>query len=347
MTIRDMHIEIAQSLQQVASNRTRKILDEEIDWAFNKIQDRFIRSCLRPREMNGVATGGFEVDQLHVDKIRRLLVSYFPIQAYWDGTRYQCHLPADYSYLISDWSMVVRLCGAAIQSSSVSLNVVRARQNLSPLSAAPYYATMSIALGGRTVALPADLPYGNTYTGQQDKGDIDFLVPWILNRGGWYWERFGSLYYPKHYLWVGATVPSTAVVTVDSNTVTGQTVDTLALTIHTGTGKREPNRLTPSSIVPNILDIPFFGTAPYSPVSELSGNILYIYRDNSFTVTGTFISYIRKPQPMSLSLNTDCELPPEFHQTICDLTAKYLKGALENEKGVALSKEDLEERVIL
>ena len=107
------------------------------------------------------------------------------------------------------------------------------------------------------------------------------------------------------------------------------------------------NRLESSENVQNLLGTSFYTTSVHSPISELSGNLLYIYYDNSFTVNSCEITYIRKPRILSLFLGSDCELAPEFHPTICDMATEYIKGRLENAQGQQLVERDNETRVII
>jgi len=56
--------------------------------------------------------------------------------------------------------------------------------------------------------------------------------------------------------------------------------------------------------------------------------VLYTYTNKSFIVTSSRLSYVRKPQRISLSLGQDCEIAPEYHQLICDLTSEYFKAMI-------------------
>ena len=135
---------------------------------------------------------------------------------------------------------------------------------------------------------------------------------------------------------------------MDSVDNTDTDISTKALTYHSGTGVRKNNRLSPTDIIPSLNQSAHYKSSHYSPISELEGSNLIIHRDNSFTVTGVGISYIRNPQPISLSLNSDCELAGEAtHQAICDLATEYLKGTVQNPEGTQIKKVDIAERVIL
>lgn len=355
MNAREMHIDVKQSLSQVGANRTRSFEPEELDLALNKIQNRFIQGCLKPR---ADGSGGFELDQLSTDKIRTLLrtVSLTPYMKASDKTRYICYLPSDYQNLISDWSFTKMYCDGddAPVETTVTLYIRSLRQDTTAKGSANYYETMIVILNGKTVSLAADVPYFNTYTGFKSKEDIAFLKDFITLKGRWYWEVFGEdTSYPGRYIAVSESTITDQALTIDGTAVVSVTTsqDTIALIKHAAQGSRTKNRLVGSDQAIDMSGVAFYESTHYSPISELGRGVLYIHRKESgignFTVSGVGITYVKKPQPISVSLNTTCELPETFHQTICDLTVEYLKGRLENEKGTVLAENDIQKRVVI
>jgi hypothetical protein len=71
MTIKEMHIEVGLSSQQVASSINRRFIPDEIDWVLNKIIDRYVKDCIKPKVYTG--DSDFEEFQIDVDKIKTLL----------------------------------------------------------------------------------------------------------------------------------------------------------------------------------------------------------------------------------------------------------------------------------
>lgn len=350
MTVREMHIDLDQSTQLVAANRSRKWYPEEKDWVLNKIQERFIRSKLRPKkDQSGNITGGFELDQAGIDDIRTLLVNNFVLRPYIvDDERYKCFLPSNYAYLIGDGSRTSLLCGGTPVKDNDTLFITTLRQTRSAKGSSPFYETLAVQLPDLLLTIPGDLPYGNAYAGYSEVEDISFLVPWLIWKSGWYWEKFGNLYKPSNYIQVQKTAPvTTPSVTADGTPSTDYATSTMALEYHTGTGKLVNNRLCSTDTIRNLRQAAFFGTAHYSPITELEDNLLWIYRDSSYTVSNAEISYVRKPQPISLSLASDCELPEGVHRLICDLAAEYLQNRTKDTQGVQLSEADIVKRLIL
>jgi hypothetical protein len=342
-----MHIELDQSTQLVAANRTRKWFPEEKDWVLNKVMNRFIESSLI-RKPDG--SGGFELDQSKVDGIKNLIRSKQPLIAWIDSPdRYKAYLPADYLHLLSDSSFTQANCGAPDPSTTTVTHYIT--RLLSSKSAKPgpsYYQTLDLVMGGKTVKIPADLPYNNEYVGYPEKNDISFLVPYLLSKTGLYWERFGDVYHPGQFIAVSQSPIAAPTLKIDGTTFNSVTASSFTLTRHEDvSSKMRNNRLTASNLVPAMRSTSFFKSSSISPISELENNILWIYRDKSFTVSRIEVSYIRRPQPISLSLGTDCELGETVHQKICDLAVEYLQSRNKDVKGVQMSEADISKRIIL
>ena len=356
MNIREQHIEINQSLQKVAANRTRKFLDAEIDWVLNKMLSRFIQLKLRPRK-----GGKFSFDQLDLDAIRPLLVKT-TLPAYIDPdfpSRYKTFLPTDYSYLIADYSYLYNTCNAeALEAINSPVYLRWLRLSYTNKSAAPFYETAILTADGTNILnIPAGLPYEKVYSGYSSKADIAFLSPWMIHtlnqrmqpgvQVGF--EKYGEEYKADNIVFASdysIVAPSLA---FDGINVTLLEEQILELKRYNSDAVITPtaNRLESSEDVPTLLTTAFYKSSIQSPISELQGQLLYIYGDPSFTVIKCGINYIRKPRPMSLTLGSDCELAPPFCQTLCDMAVQYIKGRLENGAGEQLIEKDLETRVIL
>lgn len=351
-----MHIEIRQGLQQVAANKTLKYLPEELDLLLNKMQLRLIQMQLtQKKDARGALTGGFEVSQLGADIIRSLIVTSYELIPYiYNARMYQCYLPYDYAFLLSDYSYTRLICAPEVPVITPdTLYLTRLQQNLSAKAESPYYVNgFKTTIGGTTVELPADLMADNGWKGLVKKEQIYEVVPFIALRGKWYWENFGGKSYPGFYINVGSTSQSQvgAMSIIDGATYNNVITSTIAVTSHRtllGTSKYYDNRLIASDNISGLNSTEYYKSSHYSPISELSQGSLYIYRDTNFIVSGVGISYIRKPQLISLSLNTKSELPEEFHSSLCDLVVEYIKGRLENFQGWQQTKADNDARVTL
>lgn len=352
MTCKEMHIEFNQLLQQVAANKTLKYLPEEVDLILNKAQNRFIQSKLKQKtDDKGRPSGGFEVSQLDSDALRTLIVSSYDLVPYidQDGRRYRCLLPPDYSYLLSDWSYTTLLCDTIPKIITETLYVTAVRQDQSTKTTPKYYANMEVSLYGTIITIPSALPYMNQYQGYDTLDDIQFLTRTIALMGKWYWERFDNLYYPGYYIAVTTSNQVTIIpyISVDGIVTTPVKTSFYQVKRHDGTGDYYDNRLSATDNISGMNSTEFIKSSYYSPISELSNGILYVYYDSSFIVSSVGISYIRKPQPISLYLNTNCEIPEEFHHNIIDLAVEETKGTLGDIQGWQQKVADNNSRVVL
>jgi hypothetical protein len=351
MNVIDMHIEVNQSLQKIAANKTRKFLNEEIDWVLNKMQQRFIQLCLKPKlNQQGKPVGAFTVDQLRQDALRNLIGSKEIACDITNPRKSIAILPADYSYLLDDRSKILTNCGTDTKTTTV--NPIRVINLVPHPGVSPYFTTFSITINGKTVSIPADLDSYNKYSSYLNAEDINRfigLVLYKLREQGVeaYWERYDDIYKQNSILVSGGTG---IVLNYSGSTITGNvtTVNkTITTSLITSSGIYAHNRLEESTGIFELLTTAFYKPSIQSPISELQSNRLIVHTDTNFTVTKVEISYIRKAKPISIILGSNCEIAEEFHQTICDLTVEYLKGRMEHSEGVAMISQDIENRIIL
>ena len=325
MTVLEQHLEIRQASQNIAANVRRKLLPQEIDWLLNKTQERFIQSKVKPRKDG---SGGFQIEQLDADAIRTLLKSK-DIPAFISEMDYEAQLPADYSYLISDDSKTLLLCGGT----AVPVNTTEASLIL-PLVTSPksanFYLSVILNIGNSLVIQLSDIVsfYASTYASLQAKDEKyvlrDAFLWYIRNvlNVEVYWERYKTIIAPYSFIFPGYSNGS---IIVDGLTVSG-IIKTIASSKYVADGSWAPNRLTASSQISTMMVTPWIKSTDKSPISELSSNKLIVHGDLSFIVSGLIrIDYIKKPRKINLLLNQDCELPEEFHQSICDLAVEYFK----------------------
>lgn len=341
MYVKEMHIEVNQSLQKIAANRTRKFFDEEVDWLLNKNLSRFIQSRVTPKKDG---SGGFEIKQFDIDAIQAILVRGREVPAYVaDPRSYKAQLPGDYAYLISDES-VIKLAPVDLTNTPTQpLSSVLARNLLvipippSTLPVGPYYNNVSMSINGGVVF---DIQLytqqrSTTFTGYNSKDQVYEVSDCLLRelsdqKWSVYWERYAEMYYPRCLVIDTGAVVATASITIDGTTTPAKPM-TYTVQVYdypTQPTQDQSNRLTASHIVQNLREVAFYKTQPESPISEISQRQLYTYTNKYFTVTSNRLSYVRKPRRISLTLGDDCDLAPEYHQLICDLTVEYVKGMI-------------------
>ena len=91
---------------------------------------------------------------------------------------------------------------------------------------------------------------------------------------------------------------------------------------------QEGNRFSQQDDIFALLDDPFNTTKHTSPLTTMRGRSIDIYTSDIFIIDTLKITYIRKPQEISLSLGTDCELPEHTHQEIVAMTVSSILEAI-------------------
>ena len=334
-----MHIEVDLSLQKIAANRTRKLLDAEIDWLLNINQDRFIRSRVRPKMTPQGKTGGFEIIQDDVDAIKTLVRNGVILPAFrFDDRKAHSPLPGDYMYLSQDESVIKRIPPGVTPSVTYGqryLNVFPV--NPTTKTTAPFYQQVQVTLNGNNVfdlnnyVTNRQQTWGGFSSADQVWSIVNPMLRQAIDDGyEAYWEYYEGYTRPRCLIIITPS-PATGQITIDgvttasiSGTIPVQYSDTPSQ------AEYQANRLTPSNLVSSLLEVAFYGTQPEFPISEMAGRSLYVYYRKDFIVSNTIITYIRKPRRISLILGVDCELSPEYHSMICDLTVEYTKAMFED-----------------
>lgn len=331
-----MHIEVATATQKLAGNKTRKLFPQEIDWLLNKNMQRFVQSRVTPKKDG---SGGYEIDAFNTDAIRMLMRTGVEIPAYIaDARRYKSVLPGDYDYMISDEAVIKQPGVAEVPvKSTITEHLLLISINKSTLVNGPWYNSVTLTLNGGVAFNIQGYAAANnsTFTGFNSSDEIyevTSAMMGVLAGIGWraYWEYYGTLYLPRTLIIATGAVTATGSILIDGVTRAGvqQTITLQANDYPDQPTRDQTNRLTASHLVDNLREVAFYRTQPESPLSTLSGNLLHVYANETFIVTSTRLSYVRKPRRISLILGQDCELAPSVHQLVCDLTVEYYKNII-------------------
>lgn len=329
-----MHIEVNQSLQKIAANLTRKIFPQEIDWLLNKNMERYIQTKVKPKKDG---TGGFQIDELDADAIRPLIKTRIPVTAFrYDTSSFASVLPGDYSYLLADASEIKRTCGDDVDQETITESLLVIPIKKSNIATGPnYYENVILTLNGSVEFNATDfaLARGVSYTGFASEEEIfELVTPMLLElkRKGFnvYFEKYGNKFFPRSII-VVSTGSITGSISIDS-VVTSGVLSSFSYKIESTDHDpvEYPNRLSPSTKIPTLNATAFYKTVAESPLSELEGSLLKVHANETFIVSKSLLSYVRKPNRISIILGQDCELAAEFHQAICDLTVEYIKGMI-------------------
>lgn len=336
MYVKEMHIEVSMATQKMGSNKTRKLLDPEIDWILNKNMQRFIQSRVTPRKDG---SGGYELDAFNTDAIRTLMKTGVEALSFiMDPRRYASCLPGDYAYLISDESVIKQpITGEIPVPGTITENILLVPIRKSTLVTGPFYNSVTLTLnGGVAFDIQQYVTANNsTFTGFNSPDEIYEVTGALLQTltaNGWraYWETYGTLYLPRTLIIVTGGVTATGSVIIDGTTHPGvsQTITRLVNDYPDRPTRDQTNRLTGSHLVDNLREVAFYKTQPESPLSVLAGGLLQVYANETFIVTSTRLSYVRKPRRINLVLGQDCELSAGTHQLICDQAVEYYKNII-------------------
>jgi hypothetical protein len=287
MNIVNMHQAVQQGVDKINSLQADMLLSEEIDVELNKSQDRFINTKYG---INNKYNKGFEESQKRVDDLRTLVTEYSNTVTYKEQYGKKTwvdtfKLPPNYLYLVS------------------------------------------------------------------------ILDPNNWNAGfKWYLNTFEHLNFPGHFIvtvdtnvhpWVNYDASVT-------NAVSGVNTITQAIgRMPTATGVDDPintttdvlyddsqlvdyrtlndsekeftlNKFVQHDDISKLIEDPFNTTKYTSPLTTIRGDYIDLYTSDIFIIDKVKITYIRKPQKISLSLGIDCELPEHCHQEIVDMTVSSI-----------------------
>lgn len=349
MDVREMHIEVMQATQKLAANKTRKLLPEEIDWLLNKCLGRFVQSRVTPKKDG---SGGFEIKSFDVDAIRAIMATGVEVPAFIaDPRRYQTIIPGDCAYFISDESVIKRPNqDDQLTTNLLSQNLLAFPVRKSLVPTGPWYTSASITIND---AVAFDLV---TYVTNRDASYSGFSSPQLITElaavmlralcdAGWdaYWESYGDIFMPRTLIVNTGAGSMAGSISIDAITLQGlqSAVSVQANDYPQRQTQDSSNRLTASNVIDNLREVAFYRTQAESPLSMLAGNKVYTYADKTFIVTTTRLSYVRKHKRISLILGDDCELAPEFHQLVCDLTEEYYKQMIADPNWETKLKDDM------
>jgi len=333
-TVKEFHIAVRQSLQKVASNQNRSYLPDEIDWALNVNQERYVKSRIKRTEVGT----GFALDQKLLDDISELITPDVTIKVRKaSNSNGYVVLPTNYFELINDKSNIYSNCNSDFTKSTTVNNEYIASvkfQNSTKTSA--FYDTFKIIVND--LVLFDNTDYNKAYSSPHEKFALIELILEDVNTYNFnntipvniYWESYKNLYKPDTFIIVSSVNISGSLIVDSSRTNTFTSTNSTYETFLDKTERTVPNRLTNNSYLAEVLGDPFGKSNSDSIVSRISGDNLYVFFDDTFIISDVTIDYIRKPRQISLSLNRMCELRESTHQEIVENTVQYLMLVSEN-----------------
>lgn len=318
-----MHIEVNQGTQKLASNRTRKLFAEEIDWTLNRMVEKFMTAAITENRF-----GYYEINERYAQAVAPLKEVGVQIPAYVFGiNKYRLQMPADFRYLVSPGVIVAVACE---NQAPGQMTRTTSTQNLygwdlrTLKTTAPFWAAFSLTYTGGTLS-NADIRGWTGYKTNKEVYQVANVIQEILwSRGiNAYYENYGNLYYPGMLIVAGPT-PFFSAVTIDGTLVPFTTLKTTTVESDNAVYLRtSPGRVQRGSVNHNMKVTPYFKTTWESPLLEEEQiGSFQIFADNTYTVRGLEATYLRKPRKIDLSLQRGCDLHPSYHKMICDMAVE-------------------------
>lgn len=190
MTVKEMHIDLEQGVQRLASNVNLKISDEQKDFFLNKNQLRYIKSKVD----NYNKENTFEDKQKHLDDIQAVLQRNYLLDAYLSNDfaittstnlsnkETYTILPSDYLYLVADKSIIYDDCHTisdnlnATQNVYKTLHVVPFYYGALTSSTSNPYADFKISFNSKDIFKPANGLPGLSASDVLDKNGQRYLL---------------------------------------------------------------------------------------------------------------------------------------------------------------------------
>ena len=94
----------------------------------------------------------------------------------------------------------------------------------------------------------------------------------------------------------------------------------------TSTKQVHPCKFIQHDDIFKLLSDPFNTTKFTSPLYTIAGNNIELYSSDIFVIDEVKILYIKKPAKVSLSLQTNSDLPMHTHQEVVDMTVSTILG---------------------
>lgn len=339
-TVKELHVEIEQRIQQITSNRRRSIAPEFIDMCLNTtvvamIDDKLSNKTNYKRE-------GFEESKERTDEFQSIkrVANFKVLYESEDYSKGFIILPSDYYRLIASnsnlrWS---KLDKESLHNTSITTNNI----SLLDIDSLVGFITESnntgfITIDGKKIDLDniLKLYYKN-------KDIFTFISPLIdvirINGFEAYWEFYDTLYLPHTLIIsnVGYT-PLQISLTINNQDVISQVVSTRAFEYNVeniNVNKHSENDLIPSENILNIFNNYYSNIRRYNnPISELRNRRLYVYNNIDFKIDSVDLTYIKKPILFNINTNqfSDFEVTPELIDKTVSLILLTLKdGTYQN-----------------
>ncbi len=322
MLVQEMHIEVERQVQQLQTNKNRKLYSEEIDWELNKAQLEIIRDEVDPILSDGVP---FTFDIHKLRKVDSLITYDKPLFIFNNNSQVLAFAPSNCMYPLDAQGMLLLPCDPYFSDSTKTVTLYLEalavpRDVTGPLyypnftllyddkvilthpgikSLAAYFELVSLVVD-KIQSLGFDCFYEKGQIPDLD-GDNTFVI-----------QSTSPLKKFKINYGVSGLISQSALYLKEANT-------SEALT------KMYPINIYKPQLKRFMEGDPFYQAYKrnaylfYHPTDSMK-----LYIDQSGILTSLELTYIRKPRKINLLLNISSELSDTVQQEICNRAAKNI-----------------------
>ena len=359
-----MHISLRQTVDRINSQRADQLLEQEIDLELNRAMQRFINQRYGKNNVyqKGFEQSQKRIDELRTLLVEYEAGVTFkeelkPEKIFVD----KFQLPANYMYLVNQRSKVfTKNCQPITYNLVAEQDISYFTFNFEQLIVNGNEFVSSIQMQNTPLGISPTFypPVWQPSTDLVSLGYDPTLYPQFINeviadmlansQPGFeiYWESYGPLNSPNNFIvvvdtdahewfeWDPSIEIPTPLVSIDSlgdpvAFVPPQFEDRSfnLVRVPTDSSLVEDtvlNKFAQQDDIYRLLDDPFNATTHTSPLTTIRGNFIDIYTNAIFITSSAKITYLRKPQPISLSLGYNCELPDHTHEEVIAMAASSI-----------------------
>lgn len=344
-TVKELHIEIEQRIQQITSNRHRSIPPQWLDMMLNRTAVKYIQT--KSNRKTNYKGEGFEDSKKRVDDIQSLKretswIKVKKIQGEFDyPNRAFVILPGDYLKLITSTS---RYTYGKPQLSEDLHKVYTGDDvknlyyhiiDITELAKNSSEASGSITIGSVTFDISDIIKLCDTDSDTVDLFEIATLlcdrISYNLKTAGRevgltptpaitpneydvYWENIIGRYY-KNCIIITSNINDAITITVNDTNIPVTTYNTtFDEFVNTGNKYSENDLVSTENVRSTINNFYANKNRHLNPITELVDDMLFVYYDDTFCVDAIKVSYIKKPRPFNSDIDqmSDMEITPEF-----------------------------------
>lgn len=103
-----------------------------------------------------------------------------------------------------------------------------------------------------------------------------------------------------------------------------------------------PARVISKAVVDEVARNPFSKSSYNSPITTFWGEKIEVYGIEKTTLLGVYVTFIRIPQEINVTLSNDCELPVHTHEEIVDLAVQSVLETIESPRFQSKAQDNID-----